>query len=109
MKDKKLYLCGAVTAEPNSIKIFAEQTMRLLGVGYFVVNPHNICAILGVTEWCDCMKAGLMEMLSSDGVALIPSDLPSKGRDLELHIAKELGIEIKTVDEWLELAKEVKE
>jgi len=38
-------------------------------------------------------------------IALIESEYESKGRDLELSIDKSLGLEIKTVDEWVEVIK----
>ncbi len=103
---KTLYICGAITNNPNYRDDFSKADLALNRSKYFSINPVVECAVHNVTDWTECMNLVIPLLLDADGIALIPSDLPSRGRDLELHIAKELGIEIKTVDEWLELAKE---
>ncbi len=106
-RKKTLYLCGAITCDPNYKRKFENKSFQLLNTGYDVINPIDLTKIFGVTEWIECMKVDIRAMVLSDGIALIPSNFPSKGRDLELYIAKKLNIEIKTVDEWLALGKGV--
>ncbi len=103
MGKKTLYLCGAVTSNPNYIKDFRE-AKSALDKKYRAINPVLECDVLDLTDWTECMKELIPLLLRSDGVALIPSNLPSRGRDLELQIAEALSIEIHTVDEWLELS-----
>ncbi len=104
MKKKTLYLCGAVTSNKNYFYDFLEQQIRLEKAGYKVLNPVDICLSNGLTNWEECMRLVLPIMITdSEGVALIPSELPSKGRDLELQVAEALSIEIHTVDEWEKL------
>ncbi len=107
MGKKTLYLCGAVTSNKNYEKDFFYYKGVLKACQYEVINPVQLCKARGLTNWSDCMKFLIPIMIEqSDGIALIPSELPSKGRDLELKIAEALSIEIHTVDEWQELSYE---
>ncbi len=106
---KNLYICGAISNNPNYKEDFFKADYALGNAKYFPTNPVLNCEVLELADWTECMKQLIPYLIEADGIALIPSDLPSRGRDLELHIAKELNIDVKTVDEWLELAKENKE
>ncbi len=103
---KTLYICGAITSNKHYRDDFAKADLALNRSKYYSINPVLECEAGNITGWTECMKMLIPLLVEADGVALIPSDLPSRGRDLELHIAKELGLKIKTVEKWLALAEE---
>ncbi|MGI5065565.1 DUF4406 domain-containing protein [Treponema putidum] len=102
---KQLYLCGAVTKNPNYKQDFENARKRLIEAGYSVISPVIFCK--ENWDWNKCMRKCLEIIARNENlsIALIESEHKSRGRDLELSIAKALGLEIKTVDEWVEARK----
>ncbi|UTC78128.1 DUF4406 domain-containing protein [Treponema sp. OMZ 799] len=99
---KQLYLCGAISNNPNYKQDFEAAREKLIKAGYSVVSPVIFCN--EKWSWAKCVRKGLEVMARNKNlsIALIESEYESKGRDLELQIAEALGLEIKTVDEWVE-------
>ena len=103
---KQLYLCGAITKNPNYKQDFEEARTRLVKAGYTaVINPIEFCN--QSWEWKECMRKCLTVLCRHKylGIAKIETPYPSKGQELELQIADALGYEIKTVYEWVETGK----
>jgi len=103
---KQLYLCGAITKNPNYKKDFEAAYNKLHKAGYSaILNPVEFCK--GLKTWDDCMRKCLfiLSRHKSLGIAKIETPYASKGQELELQIAEALGYEIKTVDEWVEETK----
>lgn len=103
---KHLYLCGAISNNPNYKDDFNTAYSKLQNAGYEVTNPLHICN--GDDSWDVSMRKCLQALPYHKRLALIESKYKSKGRDLELQNAKALGIEIHTIAEWLKMAKEKK-
>ena len=81
---KDLYLCGAISKDPNYKEKFMKAHKALNKAGYKVSNPVLFCG--KETDWNKCMRKCL-RVLSR-----------------KLHIAFEAEIEVKTVDEWIKEA-----
>ena len=99
---KQIYLSGAISNNPNYKQDFENARKRLIEAGFIVISPLIFCK--EGWSWNKCMRKCL-EILAIDeslSIALIENEHESKGRDLELSIAQALGLEIKTVDEWVE-------
>ena len=67
--------------------------------GYEVENPAEPGQVEGWT-WEDYMRRGLAQLLTCDGVALLPGWTESKGACIEADIASLLGMRLWAVDEW---------
>lgn len=103
MRRKKLYLSGAITNNPNYKQDFAKTRRLLIEAGYCVVDPIIFCE--GIARWDACMRECLQILSRQTAVAVIDTPHESKGRDLELEIARTLNMEIKTVEEWVKEAQ----
>ncbi|WP_238947821.1 DUF4406 domain-containing protein [Caldimonas brevitalea] len=70
---------------------FHAEAARLRDLGYRVVNPAeiNVDPSLG---WAACMRADIAQLVTCDGVALLPGWENSRGARLEQHIAQSLGM-----------------
>lgn len=104
---KQLYLSGAISNNPDYKQDFENAYNKLHKAGYSaVLNPVEFCK--GLEDWEDCMRKCIFILSRHKNVSLakIETPYPSKGCDLELQIAEALGLEIKTVDEWIELIEQ---
>ncbi len=97
---RTLYLSGAITHNPNYKREFEAAYKDLTEAGYAVISPLDICDDNWDWDTCmwHCIKA-LMTRCAS--VAVIPSGYKSMGMKIETHIAKHLGMPVKTVEDWI--------
>lgn len=103
---KQLYLCGAISENPNYKKDFETAYNKLRKAGYTaILNPIEFCE--GLKTWDECMRQCLfiLSRHKNLGLAKIETPYKSKGAELEIQVAKALGFEIKSIDEWLESIK----
>ena len=98
-----LYLCGAISNNPNYKKDFEIAHKKLQKVGYEILNPLEFCREL--KTWDDCMRKCLLNLTTHRalGIAKIETPYHSKGASLEMQVAEALGYEIKSVDEWVKI------
>jgi hypothetical protein len=99
----RLYLAGPMTGHPeNNYPAFNAAARRLRDAGFVVLNPaETILPPLANPGWGDWMRAGITQLLTADAVALMPASGGSRGARLEVHIAHELGMPVRTVPRWL--------
>jgi nucleoside 2-deoxyribosyltransferase len=112
MRDKqKLYLAGPISNVPQAELRFANAEFMLRSAGFEVVNPFSILADLLIPgydrmdrdEKCKAqLRADLIHMLMCDGIASLPLDAPSEGMARELHVAHSLGMDVRTLQQWVE-------
>ena len=90
----KLYLAGPMTgiAELN-FPLFHSEAARLRSCGHEVINPAEINAD-PAAEWSACMRADIAQLVTCDGIAMLPGWSKSSGASLELYIAKALGMHV---------------
>ena len=101
---KQLYLCGAISGNPNYKKDFERAYNKLHQAGYLaILNPVEFCNEL--KTWENCMRKCLLILSQYEdlGIARIETPYQSKGVELEMQVAEALGYEIKTVDEWVKI------
>lgn len=86
----RLYLAGPMTGLPElNFPAFHAQAARLRGLGYEVVNPAEISKGAHA-EWAVCLRADIAQLITCDGIALLPGWQQSRGARLEHHIALHL-------------------
>ncbi|MBN3853814.1 DUF4406 domain-containing protein [Paraburkholderia sp. Ac-20340] len=90
----RIYIAGPMTGIPElNFPRFHAEAARLRGLGHDVINPAEINPAAG-TEWAAAMRADIRELVTCEGICLLPGFEGSRGARLERHIALELGLEI---------------
>lgn len=120
---KTLYLSGAISNDSDYKEKFEHWEGKLKQAGYKVFNPvkqveyiqskatrelsHEDCMLVclqAMSDWrlCGAFDDAYTEIVKNfHGVAVIETEHESNGRDIEIEVAKIIGMEVKTVDEWL--------
>jgi uncharacterized protein DUF4406 len=102
MEGVKLYISGPMTGIPDfNFPAFEKAVEQLQAAGYEVMSPHWHGSELGDAGWAEYVRRDLIDMLGCEGVATLPGVENSRGATLECHVARELGMEIRPVEEWL--------
>lgn len=113
----RLYISGRVTGiYKDNRPAFEKASLDLDQAGYVTYIPHDI--VSAGTPWPMAMLISLHDLTSLgkvygiersfpyyDGVALLPGWEQSDGARLEKAVAEACGIPVKTVEEWLEVAR----
>lgn len=101
---KRLYIAGPMTGRPNfNYPAFHAAAVELRAAGYEVENPAEPGQIDG-WKWADYMRRSLTQMLTCDGVALLPGWSGSRGAVKEVELAQTLGMRSWAVDQWIKRA-----
>jgi hypothetical protein len=95
------YLSGPMTGIPDhNFPAFHEAAAKLRAQGLAVVSPAELDLAdpkptVGETyPWDYYLRRDLRELTRCDAVAVLPGWTRSKGAQLEVHVAKELGMPI---------------
>jgi len=104
----KLYVSGPMSGIPqHNRRAFNKAAKRLRKAGYKVVNPaemdHNLKKPL---PWNQCLRRDIAQVVRCKGMALLPGWKDSRGANLEVHIAKKLGMTVESVGSFIENRKE---
>lgn len=92
---RRVYISGPMTGCPVlNHAAFNAEAARLRGMGFDVVNPADLVADEG-TAWADYMRADIRLLLTCDAVALLPGWDESRGAQLEVEIARSLGMTVR--------------
>jgi nucleoside 2-deoxyribosyltransferase len=90
---KKIYLAGPMSGYPElNFPAFHAEAARLRGLGYEVVNPAELNP--NSSDWLECMRIDIRELVTCDGVAVMPGWRKSKGASLEHDIGMRLGLAV---------------
>ena len=96
----RLYIAGPMSNMPeHNIPAFEQAERDLRDEGHDVSNPAQHGA--GEGTWADYMRRDIADLLTCDAVALLPGWERSKGATLEVHIAEQLEMPIRPIEEWL--------
>jgi hypothetical protein len=102
----RIYVAGPMTGVDGfNLPAFAWSTERLTAAGYDAVNPGRHGVNPGYM-WEDYLRRALLDMLTCDGVALLPGWEESRGARLEVDVAVRLRMPVRPVGEWLSVAAE---
>lgn len=101
----RLYISGKMSGlEDHGLAAFNEAAAQLTQAGFDVINPaeHGV----GEQTWEQYLRRDLRWLLDCDHVATLLGWTTSRGAKLEVHVARELGMDVRMVDQWLELRAE---
>lgn len=90
----RIYIAGKITGlnhDATYIK-FDQAETKMKAMGFEVVNPMNI--VPAGTDWKLAMKLCLRSLVTCDAIFLLDDWKDSEGANLELHIARKLGLKI---------------
>jgi len=71
---------------------FHAEAARLRGMGYQIVNPAELNPTS--SDWLECMRIDIRELVMCDGVLVMPGWEQSRGARLEHDIARGLGLTV---------------
>ena len=97
----RLYVSGPMSglAEFN-YPAFREATAALREAGFDTTDPSEADVPPGA-PWAAFMRFDIKSVCDAQGVAVLPGWHNSRGAWLEVLVARELGLPIRSVDEWL--------
>ena len=88
----KWYIAGPMSGLPElNFPAFHAKAAELRAQGFDAVNPAEINAD-PAAGWNACMRADIAQLVTCDGVVLLPGWERSRGASLEAHIAHALGM-----------------
>jgi hypothetical protein len=94
-----LYISGKITDNENFFQDFQNAQGQLERAGYNVFNPAG-GSVDGET-WAEAMKIDIRHLLTCDGVAYLNNWQESKGALIETRLARDLGMMVKPLKDWL--------
>jgi hypothetical protein len=88
----RFYLAGPMTGLPElNFPAFHAAAKALRATGLDIINPAELNADQSA-QWADCMRADIAALVTCSGIVLLPGWENSRGANLELHIARSLGM-----------------
>lgn len=104
MNKPTLYISGAISGTPDLNRTkFANATKQLRGLGYIVINPHELCEGVPAEEWNKCMRICIRRLVDADKLVLLDDWQQSRGAQIEFTIAKQIGIKTISLTDFLKL------
>lgn len=97
---RRVYIAGPMSGIPDlNFPAFHAAAAKLRELGFDVINPAEINTDPSA-GWAACMRADIAQLVTCDGIALLPGWENSKGARLEKHIAEALGMRVIYVDHF---------
>ena len=104
----RAYLAGRMTGMPDlNFPAFHREAAYLRGLGHEIINPAEInggadelvaCANMTPEQlekhWQACMRRDIAELVTCEGIFMMPGWEWSRGASLEHHIAQQLGMKV---------------
>lgn len=104
----KLYLCGPMTGiEQHNHPRFNQAAFELRTWGFQVFNPAEN-GLPHDAPWATHMRVDIVQLMQCEAVATLPGLENSKGAQLELHIARQLGMRTQHYLDWIDQAVKAK-
>jgi hypothetical protein len=103
----KIYVAGPMTGLPGkNLAAFDAADRALSALGYVVINPARHDRTHPGAEWRKYMRLAILDVMTAQGVALLPGWESSRGAKLEWRIADALGIPAFRLERWLQVEHE---
>ena len=99
----RIYIAGPMTGLPDfNYPAFFDAAEKLTAAGYEPINPARAEGLEGCSTWLDYMRASLHDIATAGGIALLPGWAESRGARLERDLARDLGLPVYALPDWLE-------
>src|SRR6185436_17305896 len=93
-RKNRIYIAGPMTGLPEfNFPTFNAMAENLRAQGWHVENPADHGDTEGA-EWADYLRFDIESLASCEAIMLLPGWSKSKGANLEVHIAKQIGVTI---------------
>ena len=97
----RVYIAGPMTGLPDYNRpAFYAAERQLIAAGHHPLNPAAL-PVVDDWAWTDYMRHALAKMLDAEAVALLGAWFDSRGAKLEVHVAGQLGMDVRPLEEWL--------
>lgn len=97
-RKNRIYVAGPMTGLPEfNFPAFNTMAERLRAEGWHVENPADHGETEGA-EWADYLRFDIESLATCEAIMLLPGWSKSKGANLEVHIAKQIGVTIMLSD-----------
>lgn len=94
----KLYIAGPMTGLPDlNFPTFHAATEALRAAGHTVANPAEINPDHS-TPWAVCMQRDIAELVTCEGIVMLPGWEKSDGATIERLFARRMGLHIFSAD-----------
>ncbi|MGG1601114.1 DUF4406 domain-containing protein [Paenibacillus naphthalenovorans] len=94
-----IYISGPMSGLPDNNKPAFHAAAKLLrNLGHTVINPAEI--EVPDPSWSNYMREDIRQMMAADIVVLLPGWANSRGAKLERHIAIEIGMPVRLIEEF---------
>ncbi len=101
----RIYISGPMTGFRDlNFPVFNAAAEALRANGMDVVNPAEENPDKGST-WNACLRSDIKRLCDCNAVAMLPGWRNNKGALLERHIARQLGMQILSLSEWLQACR----
>lgn len=101
-----LYIAGPMTGYPDfNYPAFHDAERRLRAAGFEVLNPADRPEPKPDPSWEDWLRGAITIMLRADGVAFLGGAGGSRGARLEVRLARDLAMPVRSVRGWLTQAR----
>ena len=91
---KRIYIAGPMTGLPDfNYPAFHAEAARLRALGFHVENPAE-CVAPVCGSWCAYMRLAIAQLVTCDGIVLLPGWRRSKGARVEYLLACVLGMDV---------------
>lgn len=103
MRQTRLYLSGPITGVPNYLDIFNKAAAILVGQGYRVINPANLCTVMdNAATWEDYMAIDMELLHMCDAMVQLPGWERSLGCQREYGAAMERDMLILKMEDLMD-------
>lgn len=90
----KAYLAGPMSGLPDlNFPAFHAWAKRLRNQGDEIINPAEVNPDQSMS-WADCMRSDIAQLVTCEGIYMMPGWERSKGATLEHHIASRLEMRV---------------
>lgn len=105
-KREILYIAGPMSGLPDfNYAAFEDARARLKTAGYAVLCPTDVSNDPpGSHAWEYYMRRTLKQVLDADAIATLPDAATSRGAMTEIMVARQLGMNVRSVEWWLKAA-----
>ncbi len=93
----RIYIAGPMTGIPEfNFPAFHAAAAALRSMGHEAINPAEVVTDT-TTSWAECMRRDIPALLTCEAVVTLDGWEKSKGANLEIHIARALGMPVMTM------------